>query len=212
MCLRSGCWAPTTRCASAILGLLVGPVGLVMVTLEDPRVQPNESLSVAVFASATWLAGPSASTQPPTGAGRGAVRGPGTKSTRGARRRSPRSGPGSRGELHDVVAHTRQRDRVQAGRRRGCAEPRPDRAVGGAARGRGDRPAGAGRAAPAARRAAPTRTTAGLAPQPGLPTSRRWSTSVRAAGLDVELAVDGDVAAAAAAASTWRPTGSCRRR
>ena len=37
--------------------LTVGLAGIVMVTLEDPRVLPNESFSVAVFASLTWLAG-----------------------------------------------------------------------------------------------------------------------------------------------------------
>lgn len=41
----------------AILGLMVGLAGIVMVALEDPRVLPREAVSVAVYASLTWLAG-----------------------------------------------------------------------------------------------------------------------------------------------------------
>lgn len=41
----------------AVLGLMVGLAGIVMVTLADPRVLPREGLIVAVYASLTWVVG-----------------------------------------------------------------------------------------------------------------------------------------------------------
>ena len=95
-------------------------------------------------------------------------------------------------ELHDVVAHGVSVMVIQAGAARQVVRTVAGPGRGGAARGRGDRPRGDGRAAAVPRR--PRATTArrpGLAPQPGIDQLGALVDRVREAGLPATLEVDG---------------------
>ena len=168
----------------AVLGLMVGLAGIVMVTLEDPRVLPREAVIVAVYASLTWLAGVALRQRN--------VRVARAEDRSAALERDHRDAQAAVAEerariareLHDVVAHSVSVMAVQAGG--GAQMLTTDRPGGGtAARGRGDRPPGAGRAAPPAVHPAPGPGPRGLAPQPDsrhLPRARGVGPGDRTAG------------------------------
>lgn len=180
------------RVREAVLGLVAGLAGLVVVTFEDPRVLPAESFSVAVFASATWLVGVvlrqrslrllvveerSAALERDRREAQAAVA---EERARIAR------------ELHDVVAHSVSVMTVQAGAARMLLSSEPDRAL---------EPLlaveEAGRQALDELRRLlgilrPDESSRGLVPQPGLENLADLIDSVQATGLEVELIIDGE--------------------
>jgi signal transduction histidine kinase len=181
------------RLRGAVLGLVVGLSGVVIVTLEDPRVEPAESFSVAVFAAATWLVGAVLRQR--------SLRLAEVEERSAAMERNQREALAAVAEertrialeLHDVVAHSVSVMTVQAGAARMLLSSAPDRAL---------EPLlaveEAGRQAldELRRLLGILRTDesiAGLVPQPGLKNLSELADSVRSTGLEVELVIDGDV-------------------
>ncbi len=183
-------WCNPVR--EAALGLIVGLAGVVAVTIEDPRVLPAESFSVAVFASATWLVGVvfrqrslrledaeerSAALERDHHEAQAAVA---EERARIAR------------ELHDVVAHSVSVMTVQAGAARMLLSSGPDRALepllaveetGRQALDELRRLLGVLR---------PDESSPRLLPQPGLENLADLVDSVQGTGLEVELIIDGE--------------------
>jgi signal transduction histidine kinase len=177
----------------AILGLLVGLAGIVIVALEDSRVPPREAFSVAVYAALTWLAG-------------AALRRRGLRLTQ-AELRSAALEQDHRDaqaaveeerariarELHDVVAHSVSVMTVQAGAARMMLDTDPQRALAPllAVEETGRQALDELRRLLCILR--PDQADTGLVPQPGLDNLSDLVESVRATGLSVELVVDGSV-------------------
>ena len=155
-------------------------------------------------------AAPVERTSPASRSGRS---GSSASATRWPRSRSPRSGPASPGELHDVVAHSLSVMVAQADGASYVIETDPDRArramvtvadTGRDALSEMRRLLGVLRPD---RRRRPT-----WPPQPGVDAIPALVDRVRGAGLPVELAGRWRHRDDARRAWSWRPTGSCRRR
>ncbi|HET6936990.1 MAG TPA: sensor histidine kinase [Nocardioides sp.] len=177
----------------AILGLLVGLAGIVVVALEDPRVLPREAFSVAVYATLTWLAGLALrqrNLRVAEAERRSAALEQDHRETQAAvaeeRARIAR-------ELHDVVAHSVSVMTVQAGAARMMLATDPDRALAPllAVEETGRQALDELRRLLGILR--PGQAEAGLVPQPGLDDLPELVESVRATGLPVELITDGVV-------------------
>ena len=177
----------------AVLGLLVGLAGIVMVTLEDPRVPPREAFSVAVYASLTWLAGVALrqrSLRLAQAEDRSAALEQDHREAQAAvaeeRARIAR-------ELHDVVAHSVSVMTVQAGAARMMLGTDPDRALAPllAVEETGRQALDELRRLLCILR--PDEAPTGLVPQPGLENLPDLVESVRGTGLPVELVIDGEV-------------------
>ena len=171
-----------------------GGIGAVALAIADadPR-----RLSLPDRRSASCCGSPAARVRTPHAAHRGAARGRGARRTRRARREAPRAVAEERRriarEMHDVVAHSVSVMVVQAGGARRILDRDPGRARRGGRADRAHRPRGAGRDAPPARRAARrARTPRALAPQPTLAELDALVERARAAGLPVELHVEGE--------------------
>lgn len=181
------------RLRDAVMGLAAGLTGVVVVTLEDPRVEPAGSVSVAVFASATWLVGAVLRQR--------SLRLAEVEERSAALERDQREARAAVAEerrrialeLHDVVAHSVSVMTVQAGAARMLLGSAPDRAL---------EPLlaveEAGRQALDELRRLlgilrPDESSAGLVPQPRLENLAELTESVRSTGLEVELVVDGAV-------------------
>jgi signal transduction histidine kinase len=182
----------------AILGLVVGLAGIVVVALEDPRVPPREAFTVAVYASLTWLAGAALRQRRlriAQAESRSAALEQDHRETHAAvaeeRARIAR-------ELHDVVAHSVSVMTVQAGAARMTLGTDPDRALEAllAVEETGRQ------ALDELRRLLyvlrpdqlrPDHIDTALAPQPGLDNLPELVESVRGTGLPVELVTDGVV-------------------
>jgi len=181
------------RPRAAVIGLVVGLTGVVIVTLEDPRVEPAGSFSVAVFASATWLVGAVLRQR--------SLRLAEVEERSAALERDRREALAAVAEertrialeLHDVVAHSVSVMTVQAGAARMLLSSAPDRALepllaveetGRQALDELRRLLGILRT---------DESMAGLVPQPGLRNLAELADSVRSTGLEVELGIDGDI-------------------
>ena len=137
-----------------------------------------------------------------------------------ARERAARSAADERAritrELHDIIGHAMSVMVVQAGVAEQLLDTDPDAGARGAGRDRA-RPAArrSPRCASCSARCATTTATDDGRPRDPLPDLARLPAlveQVAAAGLPVELAVAGEPARAARRASSWRRTGSSRRR
>ena len=177
---------------------MVGLAGIVVVALEDPRVPPREALSVAVYASLTWLAGVALrqrSLRIARAEGRSAALERDHRETQAAvaeeRARIAR-------ELHDVVAHSVSVMTVQAGAARMTLGTDPDRALEAllAVEETGRQALDELRRLLCILRpdqVRPDHIDAALVPQPGLDNLPELVESVRGTGLPVELVTDGVV-------------------
>ena len=177
----------------AVLGLMVGLAGIVMVTLEDPRVLPREAVIVAVYASLTWLAGVALRQRN--------VRVARAEDRSAALERDHRDAQAAVAEerariareLHDVVAHSVSVMTVQAGAARMMLTTDPDRAVAPllAVEETGRQALDELRRLLSILR--PDQARSGLVPQPGLENLPELAESVRGTGLPVDLVIGGDV-------------------
>jgi signal transduction histidine kinase len=177
----------------AVLGLLIGLAGIVVVTAEDPRVPPNESFSVALFASLTWLAGVvlrQRSLRLALVEDRSAAL---EKDHREAQAAVAEERARIARELHDVVAHSVSVMTVQAGAARMMLGTDPDRALAPllAVEETGRQALDELRRLLSILR--PDDAGSGLVPQPGLENVPDLVESVRGTGLPIELAIGGDV-------------------
>jgi signal transduction histidine kinase len=178
---------------AAVLGLVVGLAGVVVVTLEDPRVEAGGSFSVAVIASATWLVGAVLRQR--------SLRLAEVEERSAALERDRQEALAAVAEertrialeLHDVVAHSVSVMTVQAGAARMLLNSEPDRAL---------EPLlaveEAGRQALDELRRLlgilrPEESKSALGPQPGLKNLAELAVSVRSTGLDVDLVIEGEV-------------------
>jgi len=177
----------------AVLGLLVGLAGIVVVALEDPRVLPREAFSVAVYASLTWLAGLALrqrNLRIAQAERRSAALELDHRETQAAvaeeRARIAR-------ELHDVVAHSVSVMTVQAGAARMMLGTDPDRALAPllAVEETGRQALDELRRLLGFLR--PDQAETGLVPQPGLDDLPELVESVRRTGLRVALVTEGAV-------------------
>ena len=177
----------------ALAGLAVAQLGIVLVTLEDIRVHPDESASVALVGALTWLAG--------------AVLRRRSLWAEDAERRAGELERGHRDaaeavalerariarELHDVVAHSVSVMTVQAGAARMMLDGDPQRAVAPllAVEETGRQALSELRRLLGILRADTEQS--GLVPQPGLDDLPSLLDTVRDAGLPVVLEVSGAV-------------------
>ncbi len=177
----------------AILGLMVGLAGIVMVTLEDPRVLPREAGIVAVYASLTWLAGVALRQRN--------VRVARAEDRSAALEREHRDAQAAVAaerariarELHDVVSHSVSVMTVQAGAARMMLTTDPGRAVAPllAVEETGRQALDELRRLLSILR--PDQARSGLVPQPGLENLPELAESVRGTGLPVDLVIGGAV-------------------
>lgn len=176
---------------TAILGLLGGLVGVVLVTVEDVRVEVDGAFSVALVGSLTWLAGVVLRQR----SARAALAEEHAAALERDRREARAAVAEERAriarELHDVVAHSVSVMTVQAGAARMMLGADPAQAVA---------PLLAveetGRQAMAELRRLlgvlrPEDTDTGLVPQPGLDDLPALAHSVTEAGLPVHMRVVG---------------------
>lgn len=189
------CWvlAAYNPLRPAVIGLFLALAGVVAVTVEDVRVPADEATSVALVASLTWLAGVvirQRSLRIDEAEERAAALERDHRETRVAvadeRARIAR-------ELHDVVAHSVSVMTVQAGAARMMLSTNPERAVAPLL------------AVEETGRQALTELRrllgilrddedgTGLVPQPGIEDLPGLVETMRAAGMPVELRLDGAV-------------------
>jgi signal transduction histidine kinase len=175
----------------AVPGLAVGLLGVVVVTIEDVRVHPDESASVALVGALTWLAGVAIrqrSLRVDQAERRVAAL---EQDHRDASEAVVRERARIARELHDVVAHSVSVMTVQAGAARMLLDGDPQRAVAPLL---AVEETGRQALAELRRLLGILRADAdgvGLVPQPGMGDLPSLLGTLREAGLQVELAVEG---------------------
>jgi signal transduction histidine kinase len=182
----------SNRLREATVGLVTGLVGIVVLTLEDPRVLPSESFSVAVFASLTWL-GAVVLRQRALRLAQAEDRSAALElDHRKAQAALAEERARIARELHDVVAHSVSVMTVQAGAARMMLTSDPARALAPllAVEETGRQALDELRRLLGVLR--PDDHDFGLAPQPGLENLPDLVESLRGTGMAVELGIGGE--------------------